>query len=151
MTQAQWQRVKEITADAFERESFTRAALVEDACGGDTAVRHEVLRLLQEAESSEDDFLSTPALNLHLLLANPADRPPCFAQGLLVAERFRIERFLNRGGMGEVYAAMDLELQESVALKTISPSIASSADAIERFKREVKPSVPTLMRQFSQS
>jgi len=35
---------------------------------------------------------------------------------------------------------MDLELRESVALKTISPAIASSANAIERFKLEVKES-----------
>ncbi|MGC4051585.1 MAG: hypothetical protein QM757_19715 [Paludibaculum sp.] len=36
-----------------------------------------------------------------------------------MAERFRIERFLAEGGMGEVYAASDLELGGQVALKTI--------------------------------
>ena len=39
--------------------------------------------------------------------------------GDIVAERFRITRFLAVGGMGEVYEAEDLELSESVALKTI--------------------------------
>ena len=41
------------------------------------------------------------------------------------------------GGMGELYEAEDLELQERVALKTILPHIASDERAIVRFKREV--------------
>jgi serine/threonine protein kinase len=58
--------------------------------------------------------------------------------GQIVAGRFEILRFLNSGGMGEVYEAWDSELRESVALKTIRPEIASSPSVIDRFKQEVK-------------
>ena len=60
-----------------------------------------------------------------------------FRTGDIVAFRFRIVRFLASGGMGELYEAEDLELQERVALKTILPHIASDERAIGRFKREV--------------
>jgi eukaryotic-like serine/threonine-protein kinase len=58
--------------------------------------------------------------------------------GQIVAGRFEILRFINSGGMGEVYEAWDSELRERIALKTIRPEIASSPSVIERFKREVK-------------
>jgi eukaryotic-like serine/threonine-protein kinase len=72
----------------------------------------------------------------------PAIGPPTpgtavFRTGDIVAFRFRIVRFLALGGMGELYEAEDLELQERVALKTILPHIASDERAISRFKREV--------------
>ena len=34
-----------------------------------------------------------------------------------VAGRYRIVRFLARGGMGEVYEVEDLELEERIALR----------------------------------
>jgi Tol biopolymer transport system component len=140
MTELQWRRAKEITADAFEHEPPARWGFVERACGNDAEVKREVLRLLAQDESTGIDFLSTPVLNLrHFLDPEPA-WTQCFSPGEEVAGRFRIEKFLNRGAMGEVYAAIDLELEEAVALKTISPAIAASPAAIERFKREVKDS-----------
>ena len=42
-----------------------------------------------------------------------------FRTGDIVAFRFRIVRYLAKGGMGELYEAEDLELHERVALKTI--------------------------------
>ena len=51
-----------------------------------------------------------------------------FRTGDVVAFRFRIVRYLAKGGMGELYEAEDLELHERVALKTIlSTSLATSA------------------------
>jgi TolB-like protein len=66
----------------------------------------------------------------------PSDRPPTFAAEELVADRFFIIRFIARGGMGEVYEALDLELNQNLALKTIRPEIAQDERAIARFKRE---------------
>jgi tetratricopeptide (TPR) repeat protein len=61
-----------------------------------------------------------------------------FAGGQLVGGRYRIERFLAKGGMGEVYEAFDVALGEAVALKTVRPDVAADELALERFKREIQ-------------
>ena len=58
----------------------------------------------------------------------------------VVDGRFEILRFLNSGGIGEVYEAWDRDLRERIALKTIRPEIAANPSVIERCKREVKQS-----------
>jgi serine/threonine protein kinase/tetratricopeptide (TPR) repeat protein/TolB-like protein len=58
--------------------------------------------------------------------------------GRLLAGRFKIVRFIARGGMGDVYEAEDVELHERVALKTVRAEIAGAARAMERFKREIQ-------------
>jgi predicted ATPase/Tfp pilus assembly protein PilF len=73
--------------------------------------------------------------------AGPASRggepSQSFALGAVIAGRYRIEAFLAEGGMGQVYRAHDLDLDVPLALKTIHPGIASSADSLRRFKQEV--------------
>src|SRR6266850_1530490 len=77
---------------------------------------------------------------------------PSLAAGRLLAHRFRIVRFLARGGMGEVYEAEDLELGEHVALKTIRPDIGIEEQALARFKQEIhlarKVTHPNVCRIF---
>ena len=57
--------------------------------------------------------------------------------GDLVADRYRVESFLDRGGMGEVYKATDELLDVQVALKIISTRAASNLASLQGFKREV--------------
>jgi serine/threonine-protein kinase len=66
-----------------------------------------------------------------------APSPSVFRTGEVVASRFRIVRYLAKGGMGELYEAEDLELHERVALKTILSKIAENERSILMFKREV--------------
>lgn len=138
MTAAQWQRVKDVTADALERKAADRGAFLAGACSDDPLVYREAQRLISEAADSSDSFLSDPPLPLRHLLQQHSLPGPYFSAGQMVAGRFEILQFLNRGGMGEVYSAMDLELREKVALKTIRPAIASSPSVIGRFKQEVR-------------
>lgn len=60
-----------------------------------------------------------------------------FSPGDRVAGRFRILRFLAQGGMGQVYAAEDLELGEHVALKTVRSEAMGDERTLLRFKREI--------------
>jgi tRNA A-37 threonylcarbamoyl transferase component Bud32 len=70
--------------------------------------------------------------------APPGDAAhPTFPQNALIANRYRIVRFVAEGGMGEVYEAEDLELHTRVALKTVRQEIAAHPRILERFKREI--------------
>jgi serine/threonine protein kinase len=71
-------------------------------------------------------FLGKPIADLLRYIASRADEP-VLEMGTVYASRFKVLQFLSRGGMGEVYEAWDVELSESVALKTIRPPIASNA------------------------
>jgi CheY-like chemotaxis protein len=54
------------------------------------------------------------------------------------AGRYEIVDLLGRGGMGVVYRARDLELEEDVAIKTLRPELMSDATLVERFKSEIR-------------
>lgn len=61
-----------------------------------------------------------------------------FQPGTLVGHRYLIRHFIARGGMGEVYEAFDRELQERVALKTVTSTACDNAGAVRRLKAEVQ-------------
>ena len=54
------------------------------------------------------------------------------------AQRYEIVTALGRGGMGTVYRARDLELEEDVAIKTLRPEFVSDAGLLARFKDEIR-------------
>src|SRR3979409_443327 len=51
---------------------------------------------------------------------------------------YEITAVLGAGGMGEVYRARDPKLGRDVALKVLSPALASDADYMARFTREAQ-------------
>ena len=56
--------------------------------------------------------------------------------GDLIADRFRVERLVGAGGMGEVWAGEQTALGVRVALKTLLPATACDPQIVARFKRE---------------
>ena len=61
-----------------------------------------------------------------------------FVPGTLLAGRYRIVSLLGKGGMGEVYRADDLTLDQPVALKFLPEAIAGNEGALTRFRNEVR-------------
>ena len=84
--------------------------------------------------------------------AKPAPPPTTSIEpGQILAQRYRVQRLLGKGGMGAVYLADDEVLGELVALKVISSSWAADEQAmIARFRREAaaarKVSSPSVIR-----
>ncbi|MEE8524809.1 MAG: protein kinase [Thermoanaerobaculia bacterium] len=56
----------------------------------------------------------------------------------VVAGRYRVEEQLGEGGMGVVYRAVDLELEEELAIKLLKPSAGDDSRVLARFKQEIR-------------
>ena len=61
-----------------------------------------------------------------------------FVPGTVLAGRYRITALLGRGGMGEVYRADDLKLEQPVALKFLPHGLDADGERLARFYREVR-------------
>jgi serine/threonine protein kinase/tetratricopeptide (TPR) repeat protein len=58
-------------------------------------------------------------------------------QPIIIADRFKIEEVIGRGGMGEVYRAFDQQSDKLVAVKRLNPDLVANDPAfVERFDRE---------------
>lgn len=49
---------------------------------------------------------------------------------------YKIMSFLGRGGMGQVYKALDTKISREVAVKVLYPNLAAEAEFVRRFFRE---------------
>ena len=129
LTPERWREVEALFLAAREREPRERARFLDQACGADTALRHEVESLLA-ADQGATGFLEPPgALSLQM---------PDFETTLKaeLAGRYAIEGELGRGGMATVYLAEDLRHHRRVAIKVLHPELGAVLGA-ERFLREI--------------
>jgi eukaryotic-like serine/threonine-protein kinase len=141
-------KVEPLFESAPQMAGEERAAFLSENCP-DIAARVAVEGLLAKQESA-GAVLAEPAAPG--LSAAVSVHVPLLQSGTLLAGRFRIERFIAHGGMGQLYQAEDLELHESLAIKTLRPEVLQQPNAIERLKREVhlarKVTDPNVCRVF---
>ena len=69
---------------------------------------------------------------------------PAFAPGHSFGDRYTIVELVGAGGMGQVYKALDKQLNRTVALKLIRPGLQMKPASLQRFRREL-----TLAQQVS--
>jgi serine/threonine-protein kinase len=60
------------------------------------------------------------------------------APGSILAGRYRLVALLGRGGMGEVYRADDLTLDQPVALKFLPESVTAGDERLNQFHNELR-------------
>ncbi len=136
-----WYRIKRILGSALDLGLEERDSFLSGACGEDSALRAEVERLLAHNDRSGgplDRGFAPISHSGHLDNDNEEyGGEGGFIEGDLVCGRFRINRFIGQGGMGEVFEARDTVVNEDVAIKTIRPEIANQQGLVERLRREV--------------
>jgi hypothetical protein len=81
--------------------------------------------------------------DLDVTVGSGPGRPPAtaagrFATGSIIASRYRLVALLGRGGMGEVYRAEDLTLDQPVALKFLPDGVASDPARLAQFHNELR-------------
>jgi len=124
MNSEQWQMAWQLFNAARELPAGEQRAFVESA-STDPEIAQRVFEELDALRNEEDAEDPEPAA-VHI------DRT-----GTQVG-RYRVDRLLGRGGMGEVYAAWDADLGRQVALKFLLPGSIRDAAAVKRFVREAK-------------
>jgi serine/threonine protein kinase len=119
-------RVEAIFFSALDKPSCDRARFLDEACGGDLALRGEVERMLA-AHPKVGDFLAAPV--------GTVDQPTTETAGTRIGP-YKLLQQIGEGGMGVVWMAEQQEpVRRMVALKIIKPGM-DSAQVIARFEAE---------------
>ena len=122
-----------IFLEALQQDSAeARAAFLDQVCAGNAQLRESVEQLLR-AHGRADEVLPTHAPGLSAMVP------------LNLSERFgtqigpyRLLEQIGEGGFGVVLKARDEKLERIVAIKVLSPALASNPTAKKRFLREAR-------------
>src|SRR4051794_23198177 len=111
-------------AAALERSTTTeRRAFLDEACGGDLALREQGERLLAAHDQTRgvlDQAALGPGMEAVTAGFSPSGVPPAERAGTLVAGRYKLIDEIGEGGMGSVWMAEQLQpLRRKVAIKFI--------------------------------
>jgi predicted Zn-dependent protease/tRNA A-37 threonylcarbamoyl transferase component Bud32 len=132
MDPQQWEKVK----DLFELGEPMTPAEREDllARESDEVVRKEAARLLRI--NPVRAFIDNPVMSPEYL-DRFTGHAALLSEGEMLGTRYKIEKRIASGGMGDVYSAYDKDLRERIAIKTIRQDIISNAAIVSRFRREI--------------
>ena len=126
-----WRQVDELFGATLERPASERAAFLERACAGDTALRQRIDRLLARHEQS-GSFLDPPTPSL---VATVAERAGGARPGTVIGP-YRLLEEIGEGGFAVVFMAEQQHpVRRRVALKVLKPGM-DSKQVVARFEAE---------------
>ena len=124
-TPEQWPKLKEIVAEALERNSDARQAFLDEVCSQNASLRAEVESLLAAYDDAN-------GFSEHLQMLRPVDAPEPHSN----IGPYRLICELGVGGMGQVWLAEQIEpVRRRVALKLIKAGMYD-ASVVQRFQSE---------------
>src|SRR6266516_1291311 len=144
MSGPRWAEVERLYHAALALETGRRSAFLTEACGGDQELLGEIESLMKYEEKGRD-FIEPPAEAANgehaRLLRAVRKLQPLDTQGRFSGRSlgvYDIDELIARGGMGEVYRAVDRRLNRTVVIKTLPAHLTDDLERQERFKREAK-------------
>lgn len=125
---SQSEQIEEYFHRAVELSGPEREKYLANECE-DASIRQEVASLVA--------FHLRGAAVVDQVVSREALHPSGLTSGVSLAGRFQVVRQIGSGGMGEVYEAIDVELGDRVAIKTLRPELTHDATNRARFKTEI--------------
>jgi serine/threonine protein kinase len=127
------QKIEALYNDALAIAPAERPAFLDQACGNDVGLRKELESLLA-CEAQAEGYMDTPAFEdmAHLMAR---DEKSVLVDRML--GRYHLLSLVGRGGMAEVYCAVDTRLNRLVAIK-ILPTFMAHEPELRRFEREAR-------------
>ena len=136
MDATRWRRIDEALDAVLSRDRSEWAAVLDDVCAGDAALRAQVERLLERYDAAEHFLASRPAVLAARIVADGRAPNDSRYVGRRIGA-YRIVRQIGRGGMSRVFLAerADGHFEQRVALKLLRPGFDSDVD-VGRFRAE---------------
>lgn len=125
MTPEHFQRLEVLFHEAIELDPILQQGWIDAHCE-DAELRDALTSLI--AHHNQEAIIDTPVELTAATVPNPV--------GFVLDRKYRIERELGHGGMGNVFLATHLGTERPVALKIIRPEFSANPEYLSRFKRE---------------
>ena len=148
MSPERWGRLKELFHAASPMSDSERHAFLNEACAGDEELQREAASLLAADDAAGDLLQSTVSgLALGVLfheekrqdeMDSEPDMGDTLRPGMILGDRYEIERELGAGNIGMVYLARDLRTKKHVAVKLLLEQSLRNKTAVRMFKQEAE-------------
>ena len=129
-----WHHIEEVFHDVLQYPEDEREAYLTEVCRGDQSLFDEVRSLISSHERS-GEFLEKPQLTTGLQLLAARDEKSHAGETI---GHYVLQNRIGRGGMGDVYLALDRRLERNVALKLLPASFVNHPDWVSRFQNEAR-------------
>jgi serine/threonine protein kinase len=126
------QQIETFYNDALALNADDRPAFLDQVCGGDSDLRRELESLLSTANNSSLDKDA-----LQLAAESLAQVPESSLMGQTLG-RYQLLSLVGRGGMGEVYCAVDSRLNRLVAIKVLPAYMRDNLEWVNRLIEEAR-------------
>src|SRR5215203_2278975 len=131
MTPERWQQITGMFHAALLRDSDQRGRFLQDSCGADEVLRSEVEAMLAAHDGAgAPDNIPVVAVSEQMLRLESGS----------TVGRYRIDRLIGAGGMGQVYRAHDPRIERDVAIKVLPSDYAADVERLRRFEQEAHAS-----------